>query len=145
MHIIEGMHDRWAYGFTFARREAESMKKADVRSILLMILSASFICLLIAGAPRLIADADACASAEIPPMPVRMACLCSAPSPSQESGAQAVRSPLAAGRGELLCAPDPCRMGERPGQNRDANGNVLLSGSYLHEVYQAFPLGDGFA
>ena len=79
-----------------------------------------FVCLLLAGAGRLIASEGD--GQRMPDLSQRQAWLCAAPNAAQE--------PLT-----------DARL-----QRRDANGNILPgSESYMKTVYRAFPLGDGFA
>ena len=91
-----------------------------------------FVCLLLAGAGRLIASEGD--GQRIPDLSQRQAWLCAAPN--------------AAG-GEHRFAFSANREGQRAAallQRRDANGNILPgSESYMKTVYRAFPLGDGFA
>ena len=95
-----------------------------------------FVCLLLAGAGRLIASEGQ-----------RQAWLCAAPNAAQEPLTDA-RQEIRPG-GEHRFAFSANREGQRAAallQRRDANGNILPgSESYMKTVYRAFPLGDGFA
>lgn len=120
------------------------MKKTDWRPYVLFVCCLAFCCLLLSGAQRLI-------GAETAPMPnrpaVRAAALCAAPAASaQETSRQPGRT---ASPGEHAAQPRAASCGKEavhPHAGSDANGNILAGArSYLHAVYQAFPLGDGFA
>ncbi len=119
------------------------MKNRDARSALLVCLSMAFFCLLISGIPRLIARGQE------EPMPltraVMHAAMIAAPANAagQETCSGAQETP---GQRTEKPAADTARI-ERtlPVLLRcDANGNVLGHRSYLHTVYRAFALGDGF-
>ena len=104
-----------------------------------------FVCLLLAGAGRLIAsESDA---QHMPDLSQRQAWLCAAPNAAQEPLTD-TRQEIRPG-GEHRFALSANREGQHAAallQRRDANGNILLgSESYMKTVYRAFPLGDGFA
>lgn len=104
-----------------------------------------FVCLLLAGAGRLIAsESDGQRMADLSQ---RQAWLCAAPNAAQEPLTDA-RQEIRPG-GEHRFAFSANRKGQRAAallQRRDANGNILPgSESYMKTVYRAFPLGDGFA
>ena len=104
-----------------------------------------FVCLLLAGAGRLIAsESDA---QHMPDLSQRQAWLCAAPNAAQEPLTDA-RQEIRPG-GEHRFAFSANREGQRVAallQRCDANGNILPgSESYMKTVYRAFPLGDGFA
>ena len=119
------------------------MKVRDGRSALLVGLFVAFVCLLISGFPRLIARTqEPCALPD--PATMRAAMI---GAPAAQTGGETGTSEMAATmpRAER---PKSCAMrlvGERALALRcDANGNVLGHRSYLHTVYRAFALGDGF-
>ena len=97
-----------------------------------------FVCLLLAGAGRLIASEGD--GQRMPDLSQRQAWLCAAPNAAQE--------PLTDARQEIRPGGEHrfAFSANREGQRRDANGNILPgSESYMKTVYRAFPLGDGFA
>ena len=98
-----------------------------------------FVCLLLAGAGRLIASEGD--GQHMPDLSQRQAWLCAAPNAD-------ARQEIRPG-GEHRFAFSANREGQRAAallQRRDANGNILPgSESYMKTVYRAFPLGDGFA
>ena len=104
-----------------------------------------FVCLLLAGAGRLIASEGD--GQRMPDLSQRQAWLCAAPNAAQEPLTDA-RQEIRPG-GEHRFAFSANREGQRAAallQRRDANGNILPgSESYMKTVYRAFPLGDGFA
>ena len=104
-----------------------------------------FACLLLSGAQRLIAFDRQNASADAPSC--REAWLCSMPSSAQNQQTSRQRGEKAYGDAERTVYPqNEYAEHERMQRRSDANGNVLSGGnSYLHAVYRAFPLGDGFA
>ncbi len=99
-----------------------------------------FCCLFLAGAQRLISVQEAPREEQ---HVVHQAYLCAAAPSTPEAGRQANSGHFDVQelRAHLLCTQEPIiKVGS------DANGNVLVGArSYLHIVYQAFPLGDGFA
>lgn len=120
------------------------MKRLDFRPALLSCIAVAFVCLLLSGASRLIGHSPA-ASACPPPSAAQDVYLCSAPASTQETDARSGRSLLPESPWARRDPPQPCRPGAMPAAVRDANGNVLLSKTYVRAVYQAFALGDGFA
>ena len=104
-----------------------------------------FVCLLLAGAGRLISSESD--GQRMPDLSQRQAWLCAAPNAAQEPLTDA-RQEIRPG-GEHRFAFSANREGQRAAallQRRDANGNILPgSESYMKTVYRAFPLGDGFA
>lgn len=148
MHIIEGMHDGAARGCAnievqIKKRGGTGVKKVDIRPYVLTLMGVAFVCLLLSGAPRLFAGDEP--AVPLGPPIVRAARLCSPPAREQESGAQPARALGPGARIAMENHPFSC-LGLAAGQvRRDANGNVLAACSYMRAVYQAFPLGDGFA
>ena len=66
------------------------------------------------------------------------------------SGAQRLiavdRQSVQAETERVICSRSEYSVHERMQRQSDANGNILSGrSSYLRAVYQAFPLGDGFA
>jgi len=120
------------------------MRERNVRSLVLYAAVFVFLCLLLSGSPRLIGgqhspavpDGSARALSSIP------VSFTAANMPQGESASPLQTRNLLARRETLnvssprdLPVPVMC----------DANGNVLGQRSYMHEVYQVFSLGDGFA
>ena len=104
-----------------------------------------FVCLLLAGAGRLIASEND--SQSLPDLSQREAWFCAAPNVVQEplTGVQSEARPCGEQRPALSAERDG-QSAEALLQRRDANGNILPgSESYMKTVYRAFPLGDGFA
>lgn len=104
-----------------------------------------FVCLLLAGAGRLIGSEND--SPSLSDLSQREAWLCAAPNAAQEPlpGAQGGTYPSGEQRLALSDGRE-IQSAEALLQRRDANGNILPgSESYMKTVYRAFPLGDGFA
>ncbi|HIS94139.1 MAG TPA: hypothetical protein IAC19_00035 [Candidatus Ventricola gallistercoris] len=120
------------------------MKKVDFRPLLLACITMVFLCVLLSGASRLVGHTAAERPCS-PPSAAQKAYLCSAPATVQETDGQSGRSLLPESPWARSNPPQPCRLNGMPAAVRDANGNVLLSQTYLRAVYQAFALGDGFA
>lgn len=104
-------------------------------------LLVAFACLLLAGAPRLIARDD---SPEAPPPSAVHAALVSAPAPGAQTDGAAVREVQAERQAQAVHAANHLGLDRAVVLRTDANGNVLGHRSYLHTVYRAFALGDGF-
>lgn len=104
-----------------------------------------FVCLLLAGAGRLIASEGD--GQRMPDLSQRQAWLCAAPNAAQEPLTDAHQEIRPGGEHRFAFSAN--REGQRAAallQRRDANGNILPgSESYMKTVYRAFPLGDGFA
>ena len=117
------------------------MRRRSERSLVLFAAIFVFACLLLSGGPRLIGHEETgsptpCARESLPD-----ARLCAMPAPQAEL-AVSLRSaaPLQRSAG----AHSVQQHAPRAAAITDANGNILHGLSYLHEVYQAFSLGDGF-
>ena len=127
------------------REGGEQMKCISWRMMLGCFAVFVFACLLLSGAQRLIAVDRQDVSMDT--LSCREAWLCSMPSSTQDQQTSRQRSEKTYGDAKWAIHPqneyaDRGRMQRQ----RDANGNVLSGGnSYLHAVYRAFPLGDGFA
>lgn len=115
------------------------MLKKSERSLWLLLVLIAFSCLLVSGGSRLIGHNGEIE--ETRNVQVMRAAINSAPGSYTESGlpernhhdhaaAQTVFESGSSRPDTLVCS--------------DANGNVLVGGSYMHAVYQAFALGDGF-
>lgn len=118
------------------------MRRRNEQSLVLLCALVVFACLLIAGRSRLVGyevEENALPSAA---GPVLRAALCSAPAAPQETGGMEQQTSADKRQSDsTVCAsPTP-----QPLALCDANGNVLGNQTYLHAVYQAFALGDGFA
>lgn len=114
------------------------MKK--IKFCLLSFSCLAFFCLFLSGAQRLISVQEAPEEEE---RTVHQAYLCASVSSAPEAGRQAKSGhfDVQQFRAHPLCPQEPIKK-----IGSDANGNVLVGArSYLHIVYQAFPLGDGFA
>ena len=118
------------------------MKKRNMRSYMFSFMMFAFVCLLLSGGSRLI-GCDVQSPETEPLAAVRLvpAMLCQAPSTRAQEGAGCPR----------MYTPDrqtavPVVVYRQPEITvlSDANGNVIGHRSYMHEVYQAFALGDGF-
>ena len=119
------------------------MKKTDFSPWLLALSAFVFCCLLLTGAQRLIAAPEQPPAEE--PIRLRTAALCAPVPSSQEAEGPVSRIPTPAERQIQLLGSVPKPPISVPKSGSDANGNVLIgSRSYLHMVYQAFALGDGF-
>lgn len=118
------------------------MRKRSERSLVLLSVMFVFACLLIAGGSRLVGHEEQEAPLSAAAGTLVRAALCSAPSEQQET-CGTVRQEQGNRRHEV-----PSVVDNPPPQALalcDANGNVLREQTYLHAVYQAFALGDGFA
>ena len=106
------------------------MKRVSWRTYMGCFAFFVFACLFLSGAQRLIA-ADK-TSVQTETLNCREAWLCST---------------LSSGDAErVICSQSEYSVHERMQRRSDANGNILSGrSSYLRAVYQAFPLGDGFA
>ncbi|MBQ2833824.1 MAG: hypothetical protein IJN79_05075 [Clostridia bacterium] len=115
------------------------MRKKCERSFGLLFAWIVFSCLLISGGSRLIGHNGEAEEARA--VHVVRAAISSAPVSYAESGVSERSHPDQAAK--LTAYADG---GSRPDTLvcSDANGNVLSAGTYLHAVYQAFALGDGF-
>lgn len=125
----------------YMQEEADAMSRNSGKTLALAVVLFVFSCLLISGGPRLVGHADECRAESIrAPIPVAAA-LSAAPERQGETALQALRA-LALQRQSVVSNAEerqpPIRVCS------DANGNVLRCGTYLHTVYQAFSLGDGF-
>ena len=124
----------------FALGEAIAMKKLQLRSVAFAFSLVAFAFLLMSGGCRLIGHQEGISPAKKEYVPL------------------AGRICAAAVRGEEISFDSPQENIQRKAEAAlpvsranpcvsvcsDANGNVLGGESYLHAVYQAFSLGDGF-
>lgn len=121
--------------------EAETMNKNGMRTIALFSVLVAFALLLASGGSRLIGHTDEYQSEMIEVSVPLRAALTQAPRQIEETGiagpGMQIMQRHAASRVQQEMRP-PLRVVS------DANGNVLRCRSYLHTVYQAFSLGDGF-
>lgn len=116
------------------------MVSRAMRALLMAVCATAFVCLLLSGAPRLIASGEE--TADAPAIAVQSAALSA---PAREDGPDAAgQTQTGAGRGERVTEPASLVAPAMPALRRDANGNVLAHESYLRTVYRAFSLGDGF-
>lgn len=117
------------------------MARRSERSLVFLLISFAFVCLLLSGGSRLIGAQGGKESMPQQGDSLVQAAFVSAPAPQAETGTAHPREHSVQRRAS---APAP--------ENRilntlavcDANGNVLEGQSYLRAVYQAFALGDGF-
>ena len=117
------------------------MANRSERSLTLSVLLFVFVCLLLSGGGRLIgSSSEAAPDSCRHQMPVRAA-LTSVPAPCSELGEAPDRGQSAP---RFTAAPAPESLNLHLRVLCDANGNVLGGKTYLHTVYQAFTLGDGF-
>lgn len=117
------------------------MRKRGERCLVLLTLLIVFCCLLLSGGSRLIGREGEETRPPLSPAVLRSV-LCSAPISAGETGClQKKEHPVRTQTADASIASD------EPGISvcSDANGNVLGRQTYLHTVYQAFSLGDGFA
>lgn len=121
------------------------MKRVSWRAYLGCLAFFVFACLLLSGAQRLIAVDGQSVQAET--LNCREAWLCSTLSSAQNQRSSQQESERAYGDAErVICSQSEYSVHERMRRRSDANGNILSGrSSYLRAVYQAFPLGDGFA
>lgn len=117
------------------------MNRGGVRSLALFAVLTVFSLLLVSGGPRLIGHAEEKGPKLIEVPVPRFVALSQAPQRAGETGL--------AGQGAQQLHrrfASSVRQGARPPLRvvSDANGNVLCRANYLHAVYQAFSLGDGF-
>ena len=151
MPIMERMYDGSRYGLLnenttpSIERGRKRMKRVSWRAYLGCLAFFVFACLFLSGAQRLIA-ADK-TSVQTETLSCREAWLCSAPSSAQDQQTSRQRSDRAYGDSErVIHSQSEYSVYGRMQRRSDANGNVLSGrNSYLRAVYQAFPLGDGFA
>ena len=117
--------------------------RSAIRSFGFAVSVFVFVCLLITGSPRLIAREETDAG----PAPVRE--ICDVPSRMTSGVSPAANSACGAQREQQLQRKADALIFEQTEPVMkvlsDANGNVLGCRSYMHEVYQAFVLSDGFA
>ena len=118
------------------------MIRRNVRSYAFSVMMFAFICVLLTGGPRLIGcDMQPQEAQPLTVLRLVPAALCQAPSSLAQSCEGNVRSyePDRQTAVPMAAYPQPARL-----VLSDANGNVIGHRSYIHEVYQAFALGDGF-
>lgn len=125
----------------YMQEEADTMSRNNGRSLALVVVLLVFSCLLISGGSRLIGHTSECRTETIRVSWPVAAALSSVPESQGETALQAQRAFALQRQSGAACAED-----ERPPACvcSDANGNVLRCRTYLHTVYQAFSLGDGF-
>lgn len=119
------------------------MRRGGVWGILFSGVLVAFACLLLAGMPHMIAGDGG--SHAPPSAAAGRVALVSAPAPSSQTDGAKAEQTHAERQEESVRAF--VRLGLVPSVvlRTDANGNVLGHRSYLHTVYRAFALGDGFA
>lgn len=120
------------------------MKNRGFRSLFWAVCVFVFACLLVSGAPRLVAVGGE----ELPPVPAApaQAYLCSAATVVSQPESRESCAAQGISRGECAAVLSPRMTGsETLSPGADSNGNVLQEASYLRSVHQAFALGDGFA
>lgn len=123
------------------REEACDMRNRSERSLVLFAVIFVFACLLLSGGSRLIGHAGEDVPMQMADVSQVRSALSAAPAPLCEMGLEPIReAETIRDAGEN--APEHDAPAVRVAC--DANGNVLGSDSYLHAVYQAFSLGDGF-
>jgi len=117
------------------------MRKRSERSIVLLAVIFVFACLLLSGGSRLIGHEGEESHVPVPSTCAVHSQLCAMPAPDAPVGHAPV---LCAALRKVLSETQQQAEQPRAFVCSDANGNVLGSASYLHAVYQAFSLGDGF-
>ena len=115
------------------------MASRGIYALLMAVCVTAFACLLLSGAPRLVASGEEAGSA--PALSVRAALTAPARQDDSDIAAAAQSS---ARRGERIFETASLIAPAVPALRCDANGNVLARESYLRTVYRAFSLGDGF-
>ena len=118
------------------------MKSRTLKSAAFMCCMFLFACLVIAGSPRLIGSSvDPEKGVPLIDVSAVPAAFTAAPAVRLENGSPVVRT-------QSLHKQFVSFFTVRPRKEvsvlSDANGNVLGHRSYIHEVYQAFVLNDGF-
>lgn len=117
------------------------MRKRNERSLVLFALIFVFACLLLTGGSRLIGHEGEDTSPPVRSVSAISAAISAMPASASEAGHAPVRG-MDRQSTVRICAEDGVSL--RTITISDANGNVLSSGTYMHAVYQAFSLGDGF-
>ena len=117
------------------------MTKRSERSLMLFAVIFVFACLLLSGGSRLIGHAAEDVPVQMADVSRVRSALSAAPAPLCQMGLEPVRK-----KETIRDAGEKAPEHDAPAARVacDANGNVLGSDSYLHAVYQAFSLGDGF-
>ena len=116
------------------------MKKASLQDVFFAAAVFVFLSLLITGGSRLIAMPEP-EEQEYTPIRIEASLICP-PKHGGESFAacsQDEKTPV----GTVACCYE-CQDGFHRPLATDANGNIVMYRSYMHAVYQAFALGDGF-
>ena len=117
------------------------MKRRSEQSLVLFMVCFAFFCLLLSGGDRLIGmQKEENAVPEHPAALMRTA-FAAVPTQRAETGAVQLRTGSVQ-RCDKAPAPENTIL--TPHAACDANGNVLGGQTYLHAVYQAFVLDDGF-
>ena len=121
------------------------MKSTKLRISSGIVILFAFSCLLLAGSQRLIASSDM--PKNFTDLSGREAWFCAAPTAEQEQQAGQQNDSRTNGEKRTAVASEQWKQQtETLSAQCDANGNVLPGGGrYMKAVYQAFPLGDGFA
>lgn len=150
MHIIEDMLiysriDPFDGENTGKLEGGSAMKAVKPRGYGGILVLFVFACLLLAGSQRLIALSDT--PKEIPDLSGREAWFCAAPTAAQEQLPDGQKGSRVDGEKSIAVASGQWKQQVEAISTRcDANGNILPgNGRYMKAVYQAFPLGDGFA
>lgn len=117
------------------------MPRRSERSLVFLLISFAFVCLLLSGGSRLIGAQGGEESMPQQGDSLVQAAFVSAPAPIAETGAAHQREHCVQ-RHALTPAPERPSLADLV--ECDANGNVLKGQPYLRAVYQAFALGDGF-
>lgn len=117
------------------------MRKRGEQCFVILPLLIVFFCLLLSGGSRLIGREG---EEMVLPQPTSAlhSALCSVTAQHEQTGCAPVRE--SADKEQTAAA---AIIHNKPDISvcSDANGNVLRQETYLHAVYQAFSLGDGFA
>ena len=121
------------------------MKSIRSRTYSGILILFAFACLLLAGSQRLIASSDE--PRELSDLSGREAWFCAAPTAAQEQLPDGQNGSRVDGEKSIAVASGQWKQQVEAISTRcDANGNILPgNGRYMKAVYQAFPLGDGFA
>ena len=117
------------------------MKRRSEQSLVLFMVCFAFLCLLLSGGERLIGMQGEKNAAPERPAALMCRAFVAVPTQRAETGAAQLRTGCAQ-RCDRAPAPENTILSPRAAC--DANGNVLGAKTYLHAVYQAFVLDDGF-
>lgn len=117
------------------------MTRKSERSVLLFCMLFAFACLLLGGGWRLVGCQQEDDLIPVRPYAAIRTALSSGQTNTQESLSVARRT---AYEQRMRSMPAADHQALKRSVLSDANGNVIAAGTYMHAVYQAFVLDDGF-